>query len=62
MPPSPPSRATGVTLRGFYDVSGLKSDADIMIWLHGGAPEAIQSALRRCAARRCCPACCPPGT
>ena len=38
--------ATGVTLRGFYDVSGLKSDADIMIWLHGGAPEAIQSALR----------------
>ncbi|MEO7006526.1 MAG: hydrogen peroxide-dependent heme synthase [Terrimesophilobacter sp.] len=38
--------ATGVTLRGFYDVSGLKADADIMIWLHGGAPEAIQSALR----------------
>ncbi|MEO9015585.1 MAG: hydrogen peroxide-dependent heme synthase [Terrimesophilobacter sp.] len=38
--------ATGVTLRGIYDVSGLKSDADIMIWLHGGAPEAIQSALR----------------
>jgi chlorite dismutase len=37
---------TGVTVRGLYDVSGLKSDADIMIWLHGGAPEAIQSALR----------------
>jgi chlorite dismutase len=39
--------ATGVTVRGFYDVSVLKADADIMIWLHGGAPEAIQAALRK---------------
>jgi Uncharacterized conserved protein len=38
--------ATGVTLRGFYDVSGLKADADLMVWLHGGAPEALQAALR----------------
>ena len=36
----------GVTIRGFYDVSSLRSDADIMIWLHGGAPETLQWALR----------------
>jgi len=36
----------GVTLRGFYDVSSLRSDADIMIWLHGGKPETLQWALR----------------
>ncbi|NNC12680.1 chlorite dismutase family protein [Planctomonas sp. JC2975] len=39
--------ATGVTIRGFYDVSGLKSDADLMVWLHGPVPEDLQSALRR---------------
>ena len=38
--------STGVTVRGFYDVSGLRADADLMVWLHGGAPEALQSALR----------------
>jgi chlorite dismutase len=38
--------ARGVTVRGFYDVSSIKSDADIMIWLHGGAPETLQWALR----------------
>lgn len=38
---------TGVTLRGIYDVSGLKADSDVMLWLHGTAPEAIQAALRR---------------
>lgn len=36
----------GVTIRGFYDVSGLRADADLMIWLHGGAPETLQRALR----------------
>jgi chlorite dismutase len=36
----------GVTIRGFYDVSSLRADADIMIWLHGGAPETLQWALR----------------
>ena len=25
----------GVTLRGIYDVSGLRADADVMLWLHG---------------------------
>jgi chlorite dismutase len=38
---------SGVTLRGIYDVSGLKADSDVMLWLHGTSPEAIQSALRR---------------
>jgi chlorite dismutase len=38
--------ARGVTVRGFYDVSSIKSDADLMIWLHGGAPETLQWALR----------------
>jgi len=38
--------ASGVTVRGFYDVSGLRADADLMIWLHGSHPEALQAALR----------------
>ena len=38
--------ASGVTVRGFYDVSGLRADADLMIWLHGSEPEALQAALR----------------
>lgn len=36
----------GVTVRGFYDVSGLRADADLMVWLHGAVPETLQSALR----------------
>jgi len=36
----------GVTLRGFYDVSGLRADADLMVWLHGESAEALQSAQR----------------
>lgn len=40
-------QAGDVTIRGFYDVSGLKADADIMIWLHGPVAEDLQSGLRR---------------
>jgi chlorite dismutase len=36
----------GVTVRGFYDVSSLRADADLMIWIHGGEPEVLQKALR----------------
>ena len=36
----------GVTVRGFYDVSSLRADADLMIWLHGASPEKLQWALR----------------
>lgn len=38
--------ASGVTVRGIYDVSGLRADADLMIWMHGERPEALQAALR----------------
>ena len=46
----------GVAVRGFYDVSGLRADADLMVWLHGSAgggdgrgtgAEDLQRALRR---------------
>jgi len=37
----------GATVRGFYDVSGLRADADLMIWLHGPDPEGLQRDLRR---------------
>ncbi|BCW63807.1 chlorite dismutase family protein [Paenarthrobacter sp. MSM-2-10-13] len=36
----------GVTVRGSYDVSAMRSDADIMVWLHGAKPEDLQSAVR----------------
>lgn len=39
--------AEGVTIRGFYDVSGMRADADLMIWLHGPVPEHLQAATRR---------------
>lgn len=38
--------AAGVTVRGFYDVSGLRADADLMIWLHGPDPQKLQWGLR----------------
>jgi chlorite dismutase len=36
----------GVTLRGIYDVSGLRADADLMLWLTGDSADALQAALR----------------
>jgi len=38
--------STGVTIRGWYDVSGMRADADLMVWLHGEEPEVLQAALR----------------
>ncbi|MCU1415136.1 MAG: Chlorite dismutase [Microbacteriaceae bacterium] len=38
--------ARGITIRGFYDVSAMRADADLMVWLHGGAPETLQWAFR----------------
>ncbi len=35
-----------VTLRGLYDVSAMRADADVMVWLHGGRAEDLQSAVR----------------
>src|SRR6478609_2348273 len=36
----------GVTLRGFYDVSALRADADLMVWWHAPTAEALQAAAR----------------
>jgi chlorite dismutase len=36
----------GVTVRGFYDVSGMRADADLMVWLHGDDPQVLQASLR----------------
>ncbi|MGM1029140.1 MAG: hydrogen peroxide-dependent heme synthase [Actinomycetota bacterium] len=39
--------AEGVVVRGIYDVSGLRHDADVMVWMHGSTPQALQAAVRR---------------
>ncbi|HXD28890.1 MAG TPA: hydrogen peroxide-dependent heme synthase [Arthrobacter sp.] len=39
--------ATGVVLRGTYDVSAMRHDADIMVWLHGPKPDDLQDAVRK---------------
>lgn len=35
-----------VTLRGIYDVSGLRADADLLFWLTGPDPADVQAAYR----------------
>ncbi len=37
---------SGVVLRGIYDVSGMRASAELMLWLHGDDPAALQKALR----------------
>lgn len=39
--------AQGVTLRGYYDVSAMRNDADVMVWVHGAVPEDLQAAIRQ---------------
>ena len=34
----------GVVVRGVYDVSGLRADADLMVWWHAAESEALQAA------------------
>jgi len=34
------------TVRGIYDVSTLRADADLMVWTHAPTADAIQSAIR----------------
>jgi len=36
-----------VVVRGFYDVAGLRADADYMVWWHAESPDALQSAYAR---------------
>ncbi len=38
--------AGDIVVRGAYDVSGLRPDADLMLWLHGPTAEGLQAALR----------------
>jgi len=35
-----------VLIRGFYDVSALRADADVMVWWHAASAEALQFAAR----------------
>ncbi|MCF6522754.1 hydrogen peroxide-dependent heme synthase [Streptomyces sp. JJ36] len=39
--------AGDVTVRGTYDVSGLRADADLMIWWHAETADALQAAYNR---------------
>jgi len=36
--------ADDVVVRGTYDVSGLRADADLMVWWHSSNPDALQAA------------------
>lgn len=35
-----------VVLRGYYDVSGMRADADLLVWMHGPSAESLQASLR----------------
>ncbi|QNN52442.1 hydrogen peroxide-dependent heme synthase [Nocardioides mesophilus] len=39
--------AEDVTVRGMYDVSGLRADADLMVWWHSETSDALQDAYNR---------------
>jgi chlorite dismutase len=39
--------AEEVVVRGLYDVSGIRADADLMIWWHASTAEALQRAYNR---------------
>src|SRR5882757_9807503 len=39
--------AKDVTVRGTYDVSALRADADLMIWWHAPSADALQEAYGR---------------
>ena len=37
---------TGVTVRGYYDLTGYRADADLMAWFIADTPEPLQAAYR----------------
>ena len=39
--------AKDVVVRGVYDVSGLRADADLMVWWHAPSPDDLQEAYSR---------------
>ncbi|GAA2183088.1 chlorite dismutase family protein [Brooklawnia cerclae] len=36
----------GIVVRGYYDLSAMRADADLMVWFHGPDPVALQAAAR----------------
>lgn len=36
----------GLTVRGWYDISGFRADSDVLVWLHAPTTEALQAAYR----------------
>ena len=39
--------ARDLQVRGFYDLSGMRAEADLMVWWHAPAVELVQEAYRR---------------
>ena len=39
--------ADGLVVRGWYDVAGLRADADLMVWWHAETIEEVQGAYQR---------------
>jgi hydrogen peroxide-dependent heme synthase len=39
--------ASDVTIRGLYDVAGLRADADLMVWWHATTADELQDAYHR---------------
>ena len=39
--------ADDVVVRGIYDLSGFRADADVMVWWHAATPELLQDAYNR---------------
>ena len=37
----------GVTVRGVYDIGGMRADADLLIWWHAGGVELLQDAYKQ---------------
>lgn len=42
-----PDAPEGLVVRGWYDVAGLRADADLMVWWHAPTIEAVQEAFHR---------------
>lgn len=45
---------SSVVVRGIYDVSGFRPDADLMVWALADNPEALQDAYRKLCGVGCC--------
>jgi peroxiredoxin len=39
--------AKDVVVRGFYDVAGLRADADVVVWMHAASSDDLQDAYHR---------------